>query len=157
MRTLLPQAIVDAIDISEDALAVAAINVERHGLEDRVRLLQSDLFDNVGDVRYDLIVSNPPYVDQHDMDARSPEFRHEPELGLAAGDDGLDAVNVILRESPDYLAEDGVLICEVGNSQPAVEKKHPGIAFNWLEFEHGGHGVFAVGRDELVGARQSGE
>lgn len=149
----LPQVSVDAIDISEDALAVAAINVERHELGDRVRLVHSDLFGNVGDKRYDLIVSNPPYVDQQDMNERSPEFRHEPALGLAAGDDGLAAVNVILKEAPGHLADGGVLICEVGNSQPALEKKHPGIAFNWLEFEHGGHGVFAVTREDLMRVR----
>lgn len=147
-----PDAQVDALDISTEALAVAAINIERHGLEGRVRPVESDLFDAVRGTRYDLVVANPPYVDAADMASLPAEFRHEPELGLASGPDGLDAVRRILAEARAQLADNGVLVCEVGNSQPALEAAFPGLAFTWLEFEHGGHGVFLLGKEDLPGA-----
>ncbi len=144
-----PDARVDAVDISGEALAVAAINVERHGLEQRVRLVRSDFFDDVPEVRYDLVLSNPPYVDKADMESRPAEFRHEPELGLAAGDDGLESVHKILQDASRFMTDNGILVCEVGNSQAALEAAYPELPFIWLEFEQGGAGVFVLTRKDL--------
>ncbi|NAW66664.1 50S ribosomal protein L3 N(5)-glutamine methyltransferase [Photobacterium halotolerans] len=145
-----PEAEVDLVDISTDALAVAEQNIHDHGLEQQVIPLHSDLLRDVPKDKYDIIVSNPPYVDQEDMDSLPEEFRHEPELGLAAGFDGLDLVRRILANAPDYLADDGILICEVGNSMIHMEAQYPHIPFTWLEFENGGHGVFMMTREQLV-------
>lgn len=145
-----PAAEVDAVDISHDALAVAAMNIEEHGLSDRVQALASDGMNALTGKVYDLIVTNPPYVDAEDMSDLPDEYHHEPELGLAAGADGLDLVRRILRDAPAHLSPEGILICEVGNSMVHMEDLWPNVPFVWLDFEHGGEGVFAINREQLL-------
>ena len=144
------EAVVDVADISSDALDVAAINRERHQLNEHVHLFESDLFDALPQQTYDLIVSNPPYVDQEDIDAMPGEYHAEPLLGLAAGEAGLDIVLRLLQQAPDYLSPNGILIVEVGNSCVALQQQLPAMPFTWLEFERGGHGVFLLQRQDLV-------
>ncbi|MDP5254755.1 MULTISPECIES: 50S ribosomal protein L3 N(5)-glutamine methyltransferase [unclassified Vibrio] len=145
-----PEAEVDAVDISAPALEVAERNIQDHGLEQQVFPLRSDLLSGLSGAQYDIIVTNPPYVDQEDMDSLPAEFRHEPELGLAAGSDGLKLVRRILANAPNHLTEDGILICEVGNSMVHMMEQYPGIPFTWIEFEQGGHGVFMLTRQQLL-------
>jgi ribosomal protein L3 glutamine methyltransferase len=146
-----PEAEVVLGDLSFDALEVANQNIERHELGERVYTVQGDGFAGLPGQRFDLIVSNPPYVDAEDFADMPPEYQHEPELGLACGDDGLDLVRRMLAEAADHLNEQGVLIVEVGNSQVHVEALYPEVDFTWLEFSRGGHGVF------LLGAKQCRE
>lgn len=144
-----PEAQVDAADISADALAVAVINIEQHRVQDRVHCVVSDLFSGLPEQRYDLIVCNPPYVDAQDMADLPEEYRHEPELALASGLDGLDFTRRLLREALSHLSDDGVLIVEVGNSAEALEKAFPAVPFLWMDFEFGGDGVFLLTAAEL--------
>ncbi len=146
----LSSATIDAIDISEGALEVAKQNVEHYQLADRVNLIHSDLFNNLPPRQYDLIIANPPYVDQEDMEQLPDEFRHEPVSGLAAGPDGLDLVRTIIGEAKNYLNDKGLLIVEVGNSRPALEAAFPQLSFTWLEFERGGEGVFLLNKEDLL-------
>ncbi len=143
-------AYVDLVDISLDALNVADINIARHELGDRVSAVQSDVFDLLEGQQYDLIVSNPPYVDAQDLATMPAEYQREPALGLASGPDGLDITRRILREAANYLTDEGVLIVEVGNSCIALDEAFPTVPFMWLEFEHGGHGVFVMSREQLI-------
>lgn len=147
-----PDAEVDLLDYSEDALEVAEINLERFALEERVGIIHSDLFDRLALLgkRYDLILSNPPYVDAEDIASMPMEYHVEPAMGLGSGHDGLDITRRILREAADYLTDDGVLVVEVGNSWVNLEAYYPDVPFTWVDFEHGGHGVFVMTRDELL-------
>ena len=139
-----PDAEVVLADLSYDALEVANLNIEQHELEGRVYTVQSDGFDGLPGQRFNLIVSNPPYVDLEDFASMPDEYQHEPELGLACGDDGLDLVRRMLAEAADHLTDDGLLVVEVGNSQVHVEALYPEVDFTWLEFQRGGHGVFLL-------------
>ena len=142
-------ATVDAVDISPEALEVAEMNINEHQLSDRVYPIQSDLMAALEGQKYDLIISNPPYVDAEDMADLPEEFHHEPELALAAGDDGLDLVHKMLRQAPAHLTDDGWLFVEVGNSQFHMEHVYPDLALQWVEFNRGGHGVFAISKSDL--------
>jgi ribosomal protein L3 glutamine methyltransferase len=144
-----PDAEVDAVDLSDDALEVADINIQNHGVSQQVFPIQSDLFSGIENEKYDLIVSNPPYVDAEDMANLPEEYKHEPEMGLACGDDGLDLVRDMLRQASSMLNEGGMLFVEVGNSQVHLEAAYPEIPFQWIEFSIGGHGVFALTKAQL--------
>ncbi len=140
---------VDGVDISDDALALAGENRERL-LAHNVTLVKSDLFDGLTGRHYDLIVTNPPYVTNDETDALPPEYAFEPELGLRAGDDGLDLVLKILRDAPLHLSQDGLLICEVGESEQHLVKLLPELDLAWIEFKVGQMGIFAVECRELI-------
>ena len=144
-----PEAHVDAVDVSRAALAVARRNVERHGVQERVALLEGDVYAPLDGRRFDLIVSNPPYVSDAEMAALPPEYRHEPDLALRAGADGLDVVRRILRGADAHLEPGGLLVVEVGNSEERLQRAFPAVPFLWLDFEHGGGGVFVLTKDEV--------
>jgi ribosomal protein L3 glutamine methyltransferase len=146
---------VDAADISSDALAVALRNVADHGLQGRVNLIRSDLLSNLTEKRYDLIVSNPPYVTAMAMEELPPEYRHEPQLALAGGDDGLDAVRTILARAAEFLSPEGLLIVEVGQNRAATEAAFPRLPFTWLSTESSDEAVFLLRRDELETANRA--
>ncbi|HQV71649.1 MAG: 50S ribosomal protein L3 N(5)-glutamine methyltransferase [Xanthomonadales bacterium] len=150
MASHYPDWLVDLVDVSDDALALARENIEYQDVGDRVRAISSDLFEGVRGERYDLIVSNPPYVTEDEYAAMPAEYAHEPKLGLTAGNDGLDLALRLLREAPEVLTEDGVLIVEVGESERALVELLPEVPFNWVEFAVGQMGVFVVDRGDLV-------
>lgn len=144
-----PEALVDASDLSKDALAVAQINVGQHHMENQVNLYQGSLFDALPTgKKYDLIISNPPYVDREDMLSLPPEYHHEPAGALQAGTDGLDIVLKILKEAREFLTPNGILIVETGNSEIALMDKYPSLPLTWLEFTRGGGGVFLLTADQ---------
>lgn len=144
-----PKAKVDAADLSPDALAVARLNIERHALGSRVRAVQSDVFEALDGERYDVIVSNPPYVGDAELAGLPEEYRREPALGLHGGRDGLDIVHRIIDQAAAHLHPQGILIVEVGNSEDVLVTTRSSLPFTWLEFEHGGGGVFVLTREQL--------
>jgi ribosomal protein L3 glutamine methyltransferase len=148
-----PEADVDAVDISADALAVAQRNVSEYGLADRINLVRSDLFANLPEKSYDLIICNPPYVLATAMESLPPEYRREPAVALAGGEDGMDLVRTIVREAPRFLAPEGVLVLEVGHNRVQAEAAFPRLPFTWLDTPGGTDGVFLVRREEIVEGR----
>ncbi|MEY3219443.1 MAG: hypothetical protein RIT27_800 [Pseudomonadota bacterium] len=145
----LPHTIVDAVDISPHALEVAFKNREIYDLQDRLQLFEGDLFEPVKNQKYDLIICNPPYVDDAEMAALPPEFRHEPVLALEAGEDGLDIVKRILKQAHQHLKPNGLLIVEVGFSQQALLETYPNVDFIFPDFKRGGDGVFFLTESQL--------
>ncbi|WP_274571431.1 50S ribosomal protein L3 N(5)-glutamine methyltransferase [Neisseria leonii] len=145
-----PAARIDAVDLSLDALEVAAVNVERYDLADRINLIHTDLFEGLEDT-YDLIVSNPPYVDAESVAALPDEYLHEPELALGSGTDGLDATRCILARAAEYLNPHGVLLVEIGHNRDMLEAEYPDLPFTWLETSGGDGFVFLLTREQLLG------
>jgi len=155
LATVFEQAQVDAVDISHDALAVADININKHQLQDQVRAIHSDCWQAIEPAnQYDLIISNPPYVGADEMAGLPEEYRHEPVSALEADDNGLALVEKILLNAADYMTDDGLLFVEVGNSDLAVDEKWPEIAFLWLDFDQGGHGIFMLDKAQCVAFQQ---
>jgi ribosomal protein L3 glutamine methyltransferase len=140
---------IDAVDISTQALAVAHKNVQDYGLEKRIHLLESDLFSAVPVKRYDLIISNPPYVNAESMTQLPREYRHEPQNALASGIDGLDAAHLILQQAARHLTDDGILVVEIGHNRAALEQAYPQLPFTWLEISAGDEFVFLLQREQL--------
>ncbi|MEQ1556143.1 MAG: 50S ribosomal protein L3 N(5)-glutamine methyltransferase [Gallionella sp.] len=145
-----PNAQVDAVDLSPDALHVAAHNITDYELQDRVQLIQSDLFSQLGGRRYDLIISNPPYVDASSVAALPQEYLHEPELSLGSGEDGLDATRIILKNAAQHLTPNGILIVEIGHNRDLLEAEYPKLPFTWLDVTAGDQFVFMLHRNDLI-------
>jgi ribosomal protein L3 glutamine methyltransferase len=143
---------VDAADLSSEALAVAGRNLTRYQMKKRVTLFKADLFSSLGNRRYDLIVSNPPYVTARSMRRLPKEYRHEPVMALAAGKDGLDLVHGILKEAKNHLTPGGLLVCEIGGNRKALERAYPRIEFAWPETSEGAGSVFILAREQLPAA-----
>lgn len=145
-----PDSAVDAVDISPAALEVAQRNVADYSLEDRINIIKSDIFSNLTGMQYDVIISNPPYVDAPSMTALPPEYRHEPQLALGSGADGLDATREILQHAADHLKPNGLLVVEIGHNRPALEAAYPNLPFIWLEVSAGDEFVFMLRREDLI-------
>ncbi len=145
-----PDALVDAVDVSRDALDVAQMNRVQHGVEEQLHLLQSDCFDALPHAAYDLIISNPPYVGEDEMKTLPKEYQHEPELALYADNNGLAIVEKMLFSASKYLSEHGILVMEVGNSEGTLMEAYPDVPFTWLDFEIGGTGVFLLTAAQLA-------
>jgi ribosomal protein L3 glutamine methyltransferase len=141
-------------DVSKDALDVATINRQNHGLEDRLQLIQSDLFANIPVQQFDIIVANPPYVSAREMSQLDREFSYEPGGGLAAGEMGMDIVIPMLQQAANYLSDHGILVVEVGYSMPALIHLLPDVPFTWLDFVHGGEGVFLLSAEQVRSCQQ---
>ncbi|MEO6422689.1 MAG: 50S ribosomal protein L3 N(5)-glutamine methyltransferase [Candidatus Nitrotoga sp.] len=145
-----PNAVVDAVDISPDALEVAQCNVANYGLEYRINLIKSDIFANLKDKQYDVIICNPPYVDAPSMITLPPEYRHEPQLALGSGADGLDATREILEHAAEHLNPNGLLVVEIGHNRHSLEVAYPNLPFIWLEVSAGSEFVFMLRREDLI-------
>lgn len=145
-----PNAAIDVIDISTDAIDVANINIAKYGLEDQVRAIQSDMFTALHGNKYDLIISNPPYVDAPSMATLPKEYRNEPQIALGSGDAGLDHTHTILREAANYLNDGGLLVVEIGHNRDALIEAYPALQFVWLEVESGDEFVFLLSKEQLI-------
>lgn len=150
LASAFPNAAIDVIDISQDAIDVANINIASYGLETQITAIKSDMFSALKDKKYDVIISNPPYVDAPAMAALPAEYRNEPQLALGSGVAGLDHTHTILREAANYLSDDGILIVEIGHNREALEAAYPNIVFNWLEVSSGNEFVFLLTKSQLV-------
>ncbi|MCX7187194.1 MAG: 50S ribosomal protein L3 N(5)-glutamine methyltransferase [Methylophilales bacterium] len=150
LASAFPNAAVDVVDISTDALDVANINIANYGLEDQITAIQSDMFTALKGRKYDVIVSNPPYVDAPSMAELPAEYRNEPQIALGSGNDGLDHTHTLLREAGHYLNENGILIVEIGHNRDALQAAYPNIAFNWLEVSSGNEFVFLLTKAQLL-------
>lgn len=145
-----PNASVDVVDISPDAIAVCEINIARYDMQSRVRAIESDMFGNLAGKQYDLIISNPPYVNAEAMSQLPPEYRKEPQLALGSGDAGLDHTHTLLREAAKHLNEDGLLIVEIGHNRDALLAAYPDLRFIWLEVDAGDQFVFLLTKEDLL-------
>ncbi len=148
---MFPNAQVDAVDLSPAALDVAQHNVSEYQLDDRVHLIESDLYGKLGNKKYDLIISNPPYVDAPSVAELPPEYLHEPEMSLGSGADGLDATRVILKQAAKHLTDNGILIVEIGHNREVLEAVYPKLPFTWLDVTAGDQFVFMLHRNDLAG------
>jgi ribosomal protein L3 glutamine methyltransferase len=150
LASTFPNAAIDVIDISQDAIDVANINIANYGLENQITAIQSDMFTALKGKTYDLIISNPPYVDAPSMAALPAEYQNEPQLALGSGVAGLDHTHTILREAGKHLNDDGILIVEIGHNREALEAAYPNIVFNWLEVSSGNAFVFLLTKSQLL-------